>query len=217
MNSKDMAIALPEDKRTNILTECKNLIENQNPTIRDVARVVGKLVASFPAVTHGPLYYRHLERDKMTALKSKRGNFNGKMKLSEGGFHELLWWTRFLKERTVPRPPAFIRTSVWVLSDASLSGWGGTRLSDGSHPDAVASGQWSVREREPRNINVLELKGALFTLKALCSDVFNETIDIRVDNMTTVAAVKKMGSKSRECDLVAREIWEWAIKANNFG
>ena len=115
------------------------------------------------------------------------------MKLSEGGFHELLWWTKFLKERTVPHPLAFIRTSVWVLSDASLSGWGGTRLSDGSHPDAVASGQWSVREREPRNINVLELKGALFTLKALCSDVFNETIDIRVDNMTTVAAVNKMG------------------------
>ena len=73
--------------------------------------------------------------------------------------------------------------------------WGGTRLSDSSHPGAVASGQWSAKEIESRNINVLELKGALFTLKSLCTDVSNKTIDLKVDNMTAVAAVRKMGSK----------------------
>ena len=90
-----------------------------------------------------------------------------------------------------------LRNSISILSDESLSGWGGTRLGDGkSHPDAVASGQWTAEEAESRNINVLELKGALFTLKSLCSDVTNEMIDLKVDNMTTVSAVKKMGSKS---------------------
>ena len=41
-------------------------------------------------------------------------------------------------------------------------------------------------------------------------------IDLKVDNMTTVSAVKKMGSKSQKCDEVAREIWEWAIKSGNW-
>ena len=94
--------------------------------------------------------------------------------------------------------------------------WGGTRLSDSSHPGAVASGQWSAKEIESRNINVLELKGALFTLKSLCTDVSNKTIDLKVDNRTAVAAVRKMGSKSRKCDLIAREIWEWAIESKNW-
>ena len=56
----------------------------------------------------------------------------------------------------------------------------------------------------------------MFTLKSLRSDVTNEMIDLKVDNMTTVSAVKKMGSKSQKCDEVAREIWEWAIKSGNW-
>ena len=70
LNSENMSIALPEEKGQKTLADCENLAKNPTPTIRNVARVVGKLVASFPAVTYGP-FNRCLERDKMTALVTK--------------------------------------------------------------------------------------------------------------------------------------------------
>ena len=49
-NSDDMSIALPKSKRRKTLADCKDLANNPTPTIRNVAKVVGKLVVSFPAV-----------------------------------------------------------------------------------------------------------------------------------------------------------------------
>ena len=98
---------------------------------------------------------------------------------------QLKWWIEFLEHEQSPRLLApmlrnynapmlrnynapMLRNSISILSDASLSSWGGTRLGDGkSHPDAVASGQWTAKETESQNINVLELKGALLTLKCV--------------------------------------------------
>ena len=41
-NSDDMSIALPKSKRRKTLADCKDLANNPTPTIRKVARVVGK-------------------------------------------------------------------------------------------------------------------------------------------------------------------------------
>ena len=49
--------------------------------IRFVAKVIGTLVSIFPACDDGPLHYRTLEHDKITALKSN-GNWNGRMNIS---------------------------------------------------------------------------------------------------------------------------------------
>ena len=35
-------------------------------SLRELARIFGNIVANFPAVTYGPLHYRHLEREKIT-------------------------------------------------------------------------------------------------------------------------------------------------------
>jgi hypothetical protein len=38
-------------------------------TIREFARVIGKLVASEPGIQYAGLYYKHLEIERDTALK----------------------------------------------------------------------------------------------------------------------------------------------------
>ena len=54
--------------------------------------MIGKIVASFPGVMHGPLYYRYLERDKTIALRNNQGDFGAYMPLSDEAISELNWW-----------------------------------------------------------------------------------------------------------------------------
>ena len=61
----------------------------KNPSIRYVCHVIGLLVAAFPGVMYGPLYYRSLERDKIDALKHSRGEFDKTMCLSSAACEEL--------------------------------------------------------------------------------------------------------------------------------
>jgi hypothetical protein len=64
-----------------------------NFVIREVAQIIGKIVSCFPGVLHGPLYYRHLERGKTSALAKNKGNFDAKMTLSKESILELKWWS----------------------------------------------------------------------------------------------------------------------------
>ena len=44
--------------------------------ILQVSQLLGFMVASFPGVEYGPLFYRSLENDKIDALRESRGNYN---------------------------------------------------------------------------------------------------------------------------------------------
>ena len=62
--------------------------------MRNVSDMIGLMVASFPGVMYGPLYYRQLETEKVAALKQNQGNFEASMILSHmtftGGLKTLL-------------------------------------------------------------------------------------------------------------------------------
>ena len=57
-----------------------------------LAQMIGKLVASFPGVLHGRLYYWDLENNKTVALAKNKGNFDAKTILSKSAISELRWW-----------------------------------------------------------------------------------------------------------------------------
>ena len=59
--------------------------------IRQVARVIGFLVAATSAVVLGKLHYRVLERAIFHALNQSHGNFDAMMPISEEMKQELLW------------------------------------------------------------------------------------------------------------------------------
>ena len=68
MNSETMTVT-PE--RINSLKgDCKKLLKRQVMTLREVTRVIGKMVASFPAVRYGPIHYRSLENDKKRGFEA---------------------------------------------------------------------------------------------------------------------------------------------------
>ena len=56
-----MTLQITEKKADKIVTTCTALLNNTSPTIREVAQVIGNLVAAFSVVPYGQLSYRELE------------------------------------------------------------------------------------------------------------------------------------------------------------
>ena len=75
-------------------------------------------------------------------------------------------------------------------------------------------GQWAEWEQEI-HINILELKAALFGIKSLAKGFSH--IRLMIDNTTAVAYINKMGgTKSKACNELAQQIWQWAISTNTW-
>lgn len=90
INSVTMTVKLTPEKISDIIRECKRLLNLKSVLIRDVAKIIGKFVASEPGVKYAPLYYKTPEIDKDQALKRSRGNFDVYMRLSSFSLFKLV-------------------------------------------------------------------------------------------------------------------------------
>ena len=206
LDSIAMTLTLTEEKVQRILSVCASLLKTQMPTFRQVAEVIGILVSNFPGGQYGPLHYRHLERDKYLALVANKGDYGGEMQLSPPALAELKWWRD--NAQTLKRDIQHAHPSTSIQSDASTLGWGavfGTQKT---------GGRWTPSEAE-YHINIFELLAAFFSLKCFCSHMNNCHIQIQIDNTTALAYINNMGgSKSKELNQLAVQIWEWCISRN---
>ena len=76
------------------------------------------------------------------------------------------------------------------------------------------AGIWSKSE-SAQHINVRELLAVKFSLSSLFGSKSNIHIRIMCDNTTAVSYITAMGgTKSVECNLVAHDVWAWAIERN---
>ena len=72
ISSKQMTLSLTDEKKNTIKTLLINCLHSHQISLRELARISGNTVASFPAVTFGPFHYRYLEKDKIRGLKYRR-------------------------------------------------------------------------------------------------------------------------------------------------
>ena len=92
IDSEKIIVTLPVHQKERILLGCRQLLAKTHDKIREVARVIGLLVAAIPAVELGKLHYRHLESAKITALRKCCGNFEKKMLITDEMKTDLMWW-----------------------------------------------------------------------------------------------------------------------------
>ena len=207
LNSVNMTVSLPTDKKLRIIEMCTMFASGVNFVIREVARFIGVLVSSLPAVQYGKLFYRFLEKCKIDALHNGKGNFDNCMVINAEARSEIEWWSRNIINSFCPikiAPP-----SLTITTDASQLGWGGI------YGNMKANGRWSHDEMGT-HINVLELKAILFSLKSLLIDVKGCHIRVLTDSSTAVSYINNMGGvKSMKCHRITREIWLWAIDKHN--
>ncbi|KAJ8043466.1 hypothetical protein HOLleu_10559 [Holothuria leucospilota] len=210
INSKELKLWLPKEKALDIQQSCTNLLQDTNPSIRHVAAVIGKLVAALPAVQHGQLFYRALEKAKILALKYNAGHFDRKMKLPSEARLELHWWISNITSTS--KPLRYPKPTIELRSDASGKGWGATDMTN------CSGGRWNTYELQfarENKINYLEILAAYMGLKCFCKNQYNVHVLLRIDNTTAVSYINNMGGiKSPECNNVAKLIWDWCRKRN---
>ena len=206
IDSVEMSVSLPQSKTQKILTLCNKILESKIIKIRDLAKLVGVLVASLPAVQHGALFYRFLEANRNEALKISKGDFDDFTTLTEESKSEISWWlskVQQAKKMILVEPPSAILTT-----DASEAGWGAV------YEGKTTGGRWSYAECS-NHINVLELRAIFFGLKSFFNLSGKCHVRIKCDNSTAVCYINNLGGvKSMECHKVTRDIWQWAIERN---
>ena len=92
INSNHMSVTLPKDKRLELIEGCMKLIEEQHPSIKQVASLIGKLVVAFPAVQFGPLHYQNLQCAKEQAVRLHTGHYDRPMQLPAEAIVDVHWW-----------------------------------------------------------------------------------------------------------------------------
>ena len=179
-----MTLQITEEKADKIVAICTTLLNDTSPTIREVAQVMGNLVAAFPAVPNGQFYYRELEKCKIKALAHSAGNFDSYLVLTAKALYELRWWIDNI--RTVKRPIHSLDIDLIIHSDASKMAWGST---EGTNP---TGGRFSYEEND-LHINIQELMAAKFSLMSYCSKYVFNHVKFKLDNSTAIAYINHMG------------------------
>ena len=206
LNSKDMIVRPTQDKKDSTVALCSTLLQRKTHSIRKVAQVIGKIVACFPGVLFGPLFYRHIDHDKTMALKETEGNFDKEMILSFDAKTEINWWIENLSRAS--KPLTRNHASMEIKTDASLQGWGA------SYKNSSTGGLWSFDEQQ-NHINLLEMYAIFLALKTYANDLTDVHIKILSDSATAVLVLTHMGtSRSIACNNLCKQIWLWCIERN---
>ncbi len=203
ISTEEMKVTMTTDKTQNIIMLIDACLSHKQHSIRQIARLIGKIQATKPANQLAFLYTKQLEIDKNGALLRTKFDFEAPMYLSKQSRQDLQWLRQNLPNMSAPirvsKPDKIINT------DASKKGWGYFEEQSGKR----GGGRWS-REEQEEHINVLEIKAILLTLQTLCHDLSRIHVRIMTDNTTAMICVNKQGStKSKTCNTWTRKIWNF--------
>ena len=184
LDSASMTISLPQHKLKEIRRSAGQLLRQQSMPARQLARLLGMIVAAHPAVLPAPLHSRFLERAKRRALQGQRG-YDAMVRLESNAAQDLQWWVDSAANFN-GRPLQIPKWDRVIESDASL-----------------------VDERR-HHINYLELLAAFLALKAFAGGQHGISILLLLDSVTAIAFLNRMGgTHSIPLSDLAVEIWNW--------
>lgn len=206
-DSNHMTLSLPLDKRMRILSSLKTFSQQSTCSIRQLAKIIGTLVAACPSTPYGKLYTMHLESVKTGLLHELQYNFDARVVIPDSIRHDLYWWTTNIMSMSSRLHNDDF--SVVLTTDASLTGWGS------SMGDEKVSGWWS-KEESKNHINVLELRAIELALHHFTNSTTNSRILIRADNTTAISCINRQGSLlSPDLFSITRRIWAWCETRKN--
>ena len=206
IDSVKMMVYLTKERAKSIQELCKAILKAKTVQIRTLAKIIGKLIASFPAVLYGPLHFRWLEENKKAALKDSKGDFDAFTVLTDSAKNELSWWINNVL--IACKPISTKEPDLVIESDASMTGWG-------CFCQNVSSGGVWLPEEAEHHINYLELLAAFLALKCFEDKLRGFHVRTLLDNATAVCCINKMGtSHSILCNQLTLDLWSWCIDRN---
>lgn len=201
INSVDMSLELPGEKRESAKTLVEVFSRKKACKIREFARFLGTLVAYSPALEYSSAYLKAFQREIFQALLENGQDYEATMRIPISLREDFDWWKEKLQTgKKSIASPVYVRE---IFSDASLTGWGAHCNGEG------ARGFWKESEKT-LHINYLELTAAFIALRCFCSDLRGVQVLLRVDNTTAISYINRMGGVQYP-GLVSRakELWKW--------
>lgn len=207
-DSHELTIGLPADKIKSLLKLLNKTRNKKVIRIRAFASLVGKLVSISPAINYGWFHTKPFEIVKITNLRRNNMNYNKKMIIPEELKKEFGWWLKNITNEGKNFSPRVF--TLEIFSDASMTGWGA--YCNGQ----TARGFWN-NDDSKRHINYLELKAAYYSLKSFSKTACSCNVLLRIDNMTAIATINRMGSiKFTQLNNMAKILWNYCEIKNIF-
>ena len=201
LDSVRMQVSLELKKQKTIVELGKKLLCPKEVTVRFLAKFIGSIVACFPAVRYGPLFYRNLELLKIKTLKNNNFDYESKANLNIECKDEIKWW---IYEGIYSVKPIYEENPhVIIKTDSSNFAWGAV------FDNKVTQGFWDEEESK-LHINAKELLAACLGVKAFASKLKNIHVQVKMDNTTAVSYLNKMGgTHSYVCNNITKDFLLW--------
>ncbi len=123
IKSPTMEMRLPGEKIKHIRQETTKLLQSENPSTRELSRLLGKLSHASQAIPPAPLFYRNMQDCLRRSLQYGDRQYQNPLHLSYEAREEMEWWkthlTRWNGKLLLKRNP-----QLTIETDASNTGWG---------------------------------------------------------------------------------------------
>ena len=177
-------------------------------TIRDLSRIIGKIVATFPCCSDAPLHYRTLDRFKIKCLLKHKNKWNAHITLSPPCLQELKWLTQNMSEETFTKSLHAVEISEHVYSDTS-----GTAFGSWWREKTVQS-KFS-ESQAGLSINTKELLAIYYTLSTFGAALQGAGVLVHCDNTVAVTCIRKRNSADPLIHRITQKIF-YLSKLYNF-
>lgn len=202
LDSINMVVRVPIDKRNKILELAVSLSEASTATVGNIQKFAGKLAWMAQAVRGGFAYMRRIWDLMMRTdpLHKRRV-----IKLSAEFQEDIAFWIKFIRSWSGLRlVRSFSFFKLWV--DACKTGYGG------HWNNTEFNGWWFSKQRYKYHSNWKDLMTILLALRKFAHLWQHSQLDVFSDNSTAVAIVNKGSSPSKELMRIERSIATIALE-----
>lgn len=193
---------IPKDRINKLKHDIKRVLRSNVVVARALARIAGQIVSMSKVLLPAKLLLRNIYR-----LLSTKRSWQDKLTVNYSCKEDLKWWLAALhgwNGRSFKKDPSDL---LQMTTDASGKSWGGTIVNS----NYKAQGFWD-RETHNLSANAKEMLAVLLTLKSFLHMVKNKYVQILTDSVTTCAYINFQGGSIKSLDIIARNIWDLAIR-----
>ena len=194
---------IPKERLKRVQADIKRALKKKRIVARGLARIAGQIISMCKVLLPAKLLLRNVYR-----LLASKSSWQDKLTIDKATATDLEWWLSALKGWNGRAFKRKAQNVMQITTDASGSlGWGGTVVGT----EDKAQGYWDW-QTAALSSNAKELLAVLLTLKSFLHLVKNKTVQILSDSVTTCAFVNFQGGSIKTLDIIARNIWDLAIR-----
>ena len=183
-----LEFSIPKDKIDAVFLRSKQIASNHYSTRRELESLIGQIGFISTYLPLGRLYI--LPLISWLNAHSSPATRDSQLSIDNSFTSFLQIWQDpvYLQRRT---PMSIPTPTLQLMTDASLTGWGGVLL-----PDSI-SGVWS-KNQQRMSINWLELKAIQLSLIYFLPVIKGRLLLILTDNTTAVSCIRRQGTLRSE-------------------